>query len=76
MAAGTEVGVVESVKTASDIYSPVSGEVVGVNERLIDAPELINSSPEDEGWLFAVKLSAPAELDDLMDPGVYEDTCR
>jgi glycine cleavage system H protein len=64
--------VVESVKAASDVYSPLSGEVIAVNEALADAPETINDSPYDDGWLFKLKMSAEAELDDMMDAEAYE----
>lgn len=69
---GEEAGVVESVKAASDIYSPVSGEVIAVNELLEDAPETINGSPYDDGWFFKVKISDPSELDGLLDAVAYE----
>lgn len=69
---GEEAGVVESVKAASDIYSPVSGEVVAVNELLEDEPETINSSPYDDGWFFKVKISDPSELEGLYDAAAYE----
>lgn len=62
--AGQEAGVVESVKAASDIYSPITGEVIAINEALVDAPEAINSSPYDDGWFFKVQ---PESLDDLVD---------
>ncbi len=68
--AGDECCVVESVKAASDVYMPISGEVVEVNESLVDEPEMINSSPYDNGWLFKVKPSAN-ELDELMDADAY-----
>lgn len=64
--------VVESVKAASDVYMPISGEVVAVNEGLADAPETINDSPYDDGWLMMVKPSNPDELEDLMDADSYE----
>ncbi len=76
--AGTEMSadeaacVVESVKAASDVYIPVSGEVIAVNESLADAPETINDSPYDDGWLIKVKLSNPDELNDLMDSDSYD----
>jgi glycine cleavage system H protein len=57
LAAGEECAVVESVKSASDVYSPVSGEIVAVNEALADAPEKINQSPYEDGWLFKIKLA-------------------
>ena len=69
--AGQEVAVVESVKAASDIYSPVSGSIVAVNDALKDKPELINSSPLDQGWLFRLKVSNAAELDALLDAAGY-----
>ena len=71
LAAGDEAGVVESVKAASDIYSPVSGEVVEVNEALEDAPETVNSSPYDDGWFFRVKPSDVSELDNMLDADAY-----
>jgi glycine cleavage system H protein len=69
--AGDECCVVESVKAASDVYMPVSGEVVEVNEALSDEPEIINSSPYDNGWLFKVKPSAN-ELAEMMDADAYQ----
>lgn len=71
-----EVSVVESVKAASDIYSPVSGEIVAVNEDLLEAPETVNSSPYDNGWFFKIKISDEAELDELMDAEAYSDHCE
>ena len=70
-AAGDECCVVESVKAASDVYMPISGEVVEVNEALVDEPEIINSSPYDNGWLFKIKPSAD-ELDELLDADAYQ----
>jgi glycine cleavage system H protein len=64
-------GVVESVKAVSDLYSPVTGEITEVNEALRDAPELLNSDPFGEGWIARVTLSAPDELDSLMDAEAY-----
>ena len=72
MSAEDAVCVVESVKAASDVYMPISGEVVAVNEALADAPETINDSPYDDGWLIKVKLSNPDELDDLLDADSYD----
>ena len=69
--AGEEAAVLESTKAAADVYSPVSGTIVEVNTALNDASELVNKSPEKEGWLFKVKLIAPQELDKLMDAAVY-----
>ena len=70
--AGAAFGTVESVKAVSDLYAPVSGEVVEVNEALPDAPEGINSSPYDTGWMIRLKLSDPSEVDSLMDAAAYE----
>ena len=69
--AGSEVAVVESVKAASDIYSPVTGEIVEINSALEDQPETINQSPYVDGWLFRVRLSNPDELDDMLDADEY-----
>jgi len=71
-----EVSVVESVKTASDIYSPVSGEIVAVNDSLDDSPESLNSGPYDEGWLFKIKLNNEAELDELLSAEDYIENCE
>lgn len=70
-AAGDAAGVVESVKAASDIYSPVSGEVIAVNEELADSPELLNEEPYS-AWIFKLKPSSPAELDKLLDAAGYK----
>ena len=69
--AGEACAVVESVKTASDIYSPVSGEITAINTQLAQHPELVNSDPYGAGWFFQVKLSRPAELDALLAPADY-----
>ena len=71
IAAGAVVAVVESVKAASDIYSPVSGEVVEVNTALVKNPELVNKDPYGAAWLFRLKLSDPAEIDALKDADAY-----
>lgn len=68
---GEACAVVESVKAASDIYAPVSGEVIEANGQLEDAPELVNSDPYGEGWLFRIQLSEAAELDGLLDADAY-----
>ena len=70
--AGDEAGVVESLKAASDIYAPVSGEVVEINPALEDTPELINSDPYGEGWMYKIKVSDLAELDDMMSADEYD----
>ncbi|EMN7332057.1 glycine cleavage system protein GcvH [Vibrio vulnificus] len=69
--AGESFSLVESVKAASDIYAPVTGEVVEVNEELSDSPELINEEPYESGWIVKVKLSDPSELDNLKDAEEY-----
>jgi glycine cleavage system H protein len=70
--AGKPLGTVESVKTANEIYAPVSGEVVEVNTTLKDAPEKVNADPHGEGWLVKVRLKNSAERDALMDAAAYE----
>lgn len=70
---GQEAAVVESVKAASDVYSPVSGEVVEGNSKVADDPSIVNSDPEGEGWFFKIKLDNPGELDGLMDESAYRD---
>ncbi|MEI6893811.1 MAG: glycine cleavage system protein GcvH [Colwellia sp.] len=71
---GDDVAVAESVKAASDIYAPITGEVVEVNEALEDAPELVNSDAFGEGWLFKVKIEDAGELDNLLDATGYADS--
>lgn len=68
---GDSIGVVESVKAASDLYLPAGGEIVEVNEALQDAPESINSDPYGEGWIVKFKVSAPEDLEGLMDAAAY-----
>ncbi|MGF2736605.1 glycine cleavage system protein GcvH [Marinobacter sp. DUT-1] len=68
---GEEAGVAESVKSASDVFSPVTGEVIAVNENLEDEPELVNEDPYGDGWMFKVKLEDAGELDGLMDATAY-----
>jgi glycine cleavage system H protein len=70
---GHEAAVVESVKAASDVYSPVSGEVVEGNAKVADDPAIVNSDPEGDGWFFKLKLDNPGELDGLMDEAAYRD---
>ena len=71
LTAGSECAVVESVKAASDIYSPVSGEVVAVNQTLEDAPETVNEDAYGDGWLFRVEISDESDIDELMDADAY-----
>jgi len=68
---GDEAGVVESVKAASDIYAPVSGEIIEVNEALVDSPEIVNNEPYEGGWLYKIRVSDVAELDALMSAEEY-----
>jgi glycine cleavage system H protein len=68
---GGEAAVIESVKVASDLYTPVSGEVVAINKALQETPGLVNEAPLGQGWFFKVKLADPAELDGLMDETAY-----
>jgi glycine cleavage system H protein len=70
--AGDETGVVESVKAASEIYAPVSGEVVGINEDLEDEPSKVNTDPTSDGWMFKIKMSDTSELDAMMDEDSYK----
>ena len=70
---GQEAAVVESVKAASDVYSPVSGEVVDGNSKVADDPSVVNSDPEGDGWFFKIKLDNPQELDGLMDENDYRE---
>ena len=70
---GQEAAVVESVKAASDVYAPVSGEVVEGNQAVADDPALVNSDPEGRGWFFKLKLSDPGELEGLMDEAAYRE---
>lgn len=72
LAKGDEAAVVESVKAASDVYSPVSGNVLEGNSQLADDPSLVNSDAEGEGWFFKITLSDPSELETLMDETAYE----
>ncbi|WP_062263982.1 glycine cleavage system protein GcvH [Endozoicomonas arenosclerae] len=71
LAAEDEAGVVESVKAASDIYAPISGEVVAINEALEETPETVNGAPYDEGWFFKVKITDEGQLSELMDAEAY-----
>jgi glycine cleavage system H protein len=73
---GGDAAVVESVKAASDVYAPVSGEVIDSNQALTDDPSLANSDPEGEGWFFRLRLSDTSELDGLMDAESYKSFCE
>ena len=76
MAQKETAGVVESVKAAADVYMPVSGEIIEVNEALRDDPALANTDPLGAGWFFKVKLSDAAQLDGLMDPAAYDELVK
>lgn len=73
---GDEAGVVESVKAASEVYSPLSGEVVEGNSALEDEPSLVNSDPMGDGWFFKMTIADERELEDLMDEDAYSDYCE
>jgi glycine cleavage system H protein len=73
---GAETAVVESVKAASEVYTPVSGEVIEGNQALVDDPSLVNSDPEGEGWFFRLRLSDASELEGLMDADAYKSFCE
>ena len=75
LAAGDEAGVVESVKAASDIYAPVSGEVIAINEQLEDEPETVNADPYNDGWFFKLKPSDTSELEALLGAEDYQQHC-
>lgn len=75
LTAGQQAGVVESVKAASDIYAPIAGEVIAVNEQLADSPELVNGEPYGS-WFFRIQPSDSAELDKLLDAGAYKAACE
>ncbi|MFT5578358.1 MAG: glycine cleavage system H protein, partial [Paraglaciecola psychrophila] len=76
LTAADEAGVVESVKAASDIYAPVSGEVIAINERLEEEPETVNSDPYNDGWFYKLQPGNVAELDTLMSAGEYDQQCE
>ena len=73
--AGDAFGVIESVKAAADLYMPISGKIIAVNDDLPDMPEVTNSDPYGEGWLVKIKVSDLSSLDDLMDPSAYSAYC-
>ncbi len=73
---GDTIGTVESVKAAADIYAPVSGKIVSINEELADSPELINADPYGDAWMVQISIIDPSELDDLMDADTYTNLDR
>jgi glycine cleavage system H protein len=74
--AGDELGSIESVKAVSELFAPVSGEVVEINETLADKPELVNTDPYGDGWMIRVKMSDPSEVEELMNAEEYEEYCE
>ena len=76
LGAGDEAGVVESVKAASDIYAPIGGEIIAINENLEDSPEVINADPYGDGWFFRMRLDDVADLDELMTAEQYDASCE
>ncbi len=76
VAQGGDAGVVESVKAASEVYSPLTGEVVEINEDLETAPELVNSDPDGEGWFFKIRVEDMSEYEDLMSADDYAKFCK
>ena len=73
---GEECATVESVKTASDVYAPISGTIIEGNPALEDQPDLVNTSPEGDGWFFKMTVEDESELDDLMDEAAYNEYCE
>ena len=74
--AGKEAAVVESVKAASEVYAPVAGDVVEVNEALADDPALVNRDPQGEGWFVKLRIESQGDLDDLLDEAAYKEYCE
>lgn len=74
ISAGDDVAVAESVKAASDVYAPISGTVVEINEELEDSPELVNSDPYGDGWMYRIKADDPSEVDSLLDAEGYQNS--
>ena len=76
LGAGDEAGVVESVKAASDIYAPIGGEIIAINENLEDSPEVINADPYGDGWFFRMRLDDVADVEELMTAEQYDASCQ
>jgi len=76
LAAGASCAAVESVKAAAEVYMPVSGKIVAINEGLAEKPELVNSSPYDQAWMVRFEIADPAEVDGLMDEAAYQKYCE
>jgi glycine cleavage system H protein len=75
LGAGDEAGVVESVKAASDIYAPIGGEIIAINENLEDNPDVVNEDPYGDGWFFKMRLDDAASVDDLLTAEQYDASC-
>ena len=75
VSSGDEVAVVESVKAAADVYAPISGEIVDINNSLEDDPEIVNRDAFGEGWIFKISISDESQLDDLLDADSYQEIC-
>ena len=75
VSAGDSIAVVESVKAASDIYAPVTGTVIEINETLVESPELVNEDPYENGWFFKIEIADGEVAEDLMDAESYQDQC-
>ena len=76
VAAGDSVGVIESVKAASDTYAPISGEIIEVNEQISDNLDLLSDDAFGAGWILKIKMASPADLDNLLDRAAYEQNCQ
>lgn len=76
VAAEQDIAVVESVKAASDIYAPLAGKIIAVNDALVDAPEMVNEDPYGKAWFFKMELANAADLNDLMDAAAYTAACE
>ena len=74
VSSGNEIAVIESVKTAADVYSPVNGHIMAINESLIATPEAVNRDPYGDGWLFQIKIENASQLDKLLDANAYEES--
>lgn len=74
--AGDSIGEIESVKAVSDLYSPVTGEIISVNEEVSEKPEILNGDPYDKGWIVKIKITDDSSLNDLMDYAAYEKQCE
>lgn len=72
ISSGNSFGAIESVKSISDIYSPVSGTIINVNESVVESPDLVNNNPFDDGWMIEINLDDAAEFEELLSPGEYE----